>query len=92
MPNSLPDATCMSMKIAINLLILTFSFSVFAHQSAFGPDELPEGVRVVGKGGGYAEMQAILINSKLETLTEVCTATPAACDLSNQQADRKSVV
>lgn len=41
---------------------------------------------MVGKGGGYAEMQAILINSKLELLTEVCTTTPAACNLSNQEA------
>jgi hypothetical protein len=78
------------MNITLSLLtlplILTFSFSVSAHQSAFGP-ELPEGVRVVGKGGGYSEMQAILINSRLALLTEVCTTNPATCSLSNQEAE-----
>ncbi|MNJ94908.1 hypothetical protein D3C87_126120 [compost metagenome] len=43
------------------------------------------GVRTVGKGGGYAEMQAILINSQMSLWSEICLSNPEACKLSNEE-------
>jgi hypothetical protein len=54
----------------------------------FGTGIAHGGVRTVGKGGGYAEMQAILINSQMAFWSEVCLKTPAPCGLANEEARR----
>lgn len=46
------------------------------------------GIESVGKGGGYAEMQAVWINLNLETLTRACTMAPERCGLSAPEAAR----
>jgi len=40
------------------------------------------GIRVVGNGGGYAEMQAIWINSQLKHLSKACLQDLGTCGLS----------
>lgn len=71
--------TCMSMKSSMKLSTLFFLLLGF-----YGIANA--GVRVVGRGGGYAEMQALLINDRIAVLTEVCIQNPSACGLDSNQA------
>jgi hypothetical protein len=45
------------------------------------------GVRTVGAGGGYAEMQAVFINNQMSLLSEVCFKDPASCHLSSNEGN-----
>jgi hypothetical protein len=58
------------------LLSLFLAAPVFASQNAE-----PDGVRVVGKGGGFAEMQAYAFDKNLPNLARICSQQPESCGL-----------
>lgn len=62
------------------LTALVLSLQVFAGQNAE-----PDGVRVVGKGGGFAEMQAYAFDKNLPALVKVCEQRPEFCGLSPRE-------
>ncbi|MNL06649.1 hypothetical protein D3C87_1272890 [compost metagenome] len=64
------------------LLGLVLSVQVFAGQNAE-----PDGVRVVGKGGGFAEMQVYAFDKNLPFLVRICHQRPESCGLSSKEQD-----
>lgn len=69
----------MSMKSSMKLSTLFFLLLGF-----YGVANA--GVRVVGRGGGYAEMQALLINDRIAGFTQGCVQNPIICGLESTQA------